>query len=689
MILLCISTLGAALLAIGAMFAYGQWERRNDASQAQGLTSVFAQLTYAIERSSVERGDFTQMLLGEQAAAEALVNKTRQSIARTDEALNAASSFAAGLGGAGSTTIAEPLGKAIAGIHQLREAAWQQARMPRSARDAQFVSGFGTRAVDSTLQLSRIMAQTELMIGQADVTIGGLAAVARYALSVRDAAGQRASMLTGFLGSGKPFTPADVERFYMLDGQVAAYWSVLNQAALGLQNMPGLKEGMAQAQDRFMDTASRLTRQILAAAMDETAPPMTLADWRPQNSASLGASMAPRDAALKAAAEMAARSYATAQNGFLLAIAGILVILAVVAGFALFINRRLIAPIRSLTRGIEQIADGNLDVEIPGAGRRDEVGEISRAVEVLRGNSRQVVRLQEEQVSLRAAAEQERKEMFQRVADELDRVVGRIAGAVSSTSEELQASARGMSSMAEQTSSRSAQASQASHEASSMVEAVAAAAEELSASVEEIGAQVKESARIAHLAVSEANDAATKVTAMSEAARKIGDILRLITDIAGQTNLLALNATIEAARAGEAGKGFAVVATEVKGLAEQTSKATAEIDAQISTVQRATDDAVAAISGIASTIGQMNEISSGIASAVNQQQMATSEIAQSIAKASDGTREANDNMTEVNQTAAETGTAAHQVLEASTELSRSSSDLRTATDDFVARIRSA
>ncbi len=348
--------------------------------------------------------------------------------------------------------------------------------------------------------------------------------------------------------------------------------------------------------------------------------------------------------------------------GFILACGGIVAILALIGGFAVFITRRVVQPIRTLAVGIEKIAQGVFDVEIPGLDRKDEVGEIGRAVEILRGNSQEMVRLQDEQVTIRAQAEQERKKAFQDVADELERVVGQIAGSVSSTSEELQASARGMSIMAEQTSSRSGQATQASQVANDMVGAVAAAAEELSASVTEIGSRVKESARIASVAVTEANDAASKVTTMSEAARRIGDILRLISDIAGQTNLLALNATIEAARAGEAGRGFAVVASEVKNLAEQTSKATAEIEAQISTVQRATDEAVSAITGIASTIGQMNEISTTIASAVTQQSAATDEIASSIARASEGARDASENMIEVNQTAAETGTAASQVL---------------------------
>ncbi len=689
MILTCICSLGAVSIAGAVVLAMGQWENWRAATTADGLLHVFAQLSYANERYSVERGDFTQMLLSDAQTSGPVYEKAKQSIALTDESLAAAKASAATLDASDRTVVEAPLAKITATIRQLRETALSQVARPRGDRDASFISGFVPTSVEQALALTRLGTQMELRITETEASIGRLAGLARLCSAFRDAAGRRATMLTTYLATGKAFTPTEVAQYYTLDGQVEAYWAVTAQASKDLSTVPGITAALAQAQTKYMNDLGALSRKIVAAARGETPPPVSLVDWRAQNGPALRDALAPRDAAVAAANVTAQDLMTSARNGFLLACAGILAILLVVAGFAMFITRRLVTPIRGLSHGIEQIANGVLDVHIPGAGRTDEVGEISRSVEVLRANSLEMVRLQAEQVTLRTQAEEDRRAAFKEVADELDRVVGRIAGAVSSTSEELQASARGMSAMAEQTSNRSGQASQASQLANDMVGSVAAAAEELSASVVEIGARVNESARIARLAVTEANDAASKVTTMSEAAGRIGDILRLISDIAGQTNLLALNATIEAARAGEAGRGFAVVASEVKNLAEQTSKATAEIEAQISTVQRATDDAVSAITGIASTIGHINEISGSIASAVTQQQAATSEIAGSIARASDGAREASENMLQVNQTAAETGSAASEVLGASTELSRTSGELRVATDSFVARIRSA
>ncbi|WP_341991098.1 methyl-accepting chemotaxis protein [Azorhizobium sp. AG788] len=672
------------------MFAVGEWRNWQSATTAQALMQVFANLAYVNERYSVERGDYNQMLLGEAAATPAMIETAKRNTGRTDEVLAASQTFAAALGASDRAAVEGPIAAAAKNMRQLRDTAWPQMQKPRAERDPQVVARYVPEATEVLQAIAKISSALELRASNENTSIGRLASLARISAAMRDTAGRRSTMLTTYLGSGKKFTPETMEQFLLLDGQVAAYWAVLLHAGHELDDVPGISAALEAAEKGFVVEGGRATRKIFDAAKSPDAPaPMPVGEWRAQISPILVKSLAPRDAAFAAAAIQSQTSIANARLGFILACVGIVAILALIAGFAVFITRRVVQPIRTLAVGIEQISKGVFDVDIPGLDRRDEVGEIGRAVEVLRGNSQEMVRLQEDQVTIRVQAEQDRRKAFHDVADELERVVGQIAGSVSSTSEELQASARGMSIMAEQTSSRSGQATQASQVANDMVGAVAAAAEELSASVTEIGARVKESARIAGVAVTEANDAASKVTTMSEAARRIGDILRLISDIAGQTNLLALNATIEAARAGEAGRGFAVVASEVKNLAEQTSKATAEIEAQISTVQRATDEAVSAITGIASTIGHMNEISTTIASAVFQQSAATDEIASSIARASEGARDASENMIEVNQTAAETGSAASQVLGASTELSRTSTELRVATDTFVARIRSA
>jgi len=346
-------------------------------------------------------------------------------------------------------------------------------------------------------------------------------------------------------------------------------------------------------------------------------------------------------------------------------------------------------PLDRLADRMKTLAEGELDAPIEGLDRGDEVGVMARAVGVFQTNAVEMRRLEAEQAARDARAAEEKRQAMHDLANDFERAVGGIVSQVSAAATELQASAATLTTAAEETSAQSMAVASASEQASANVETVSASAEELAASVGEIARQVEQSSKIATRAVGQAEETTHEVNGLAGAVEKIGSIVGLINDIAGQTNLLALNATIEAARAGEAGRGFAVVAAEVKGLAEQTAKATAEIGAQIAAVQSSTHQATNRIREIGTTIQEMSHIATMIAGAVEEQSAATKEIARNVLQASQGTQEVSSNIVGVTRAAEESSSASTQVLSAADDLSRQSALLSREVDGFLANVRAA
>ncbi|MCP1756409.1 MULTISPECIES: methyl-accepting chemotaxis protein [Bradyrhizobium] len=385
------------------------------------------------------------------------------------------------------------------------------------------------------------------------------------------------------------------------------------------------------------------------------------------------------------AAQDAASNYGSALT-MVAILLGIAILVGV--GVSFLMIRDVSSGIASIVAPMQALGRGDLTANVPHQGEKTEIGAMADTLQVFK-EALVAKKAADEAAAADAEAKIERGRRVDTITRNFEQMIGEIVQTVSSASTQLEASAGTLSSTARRSQELTTSVAAASEEASTNVQSVASATEELSSSVTEISRQVQESARMAGDAVVQARTTNDRVSELSKAAARIGDVVELINTIAGQTNLLALNATIEAARAGEAGRGFAVVASEVKALAEQTAKATGEIGQQIAGIQTATQESVGAIKEISSTIERLSEISSTIAAAVEEQGAATQEISRNVQQAAQGTQQVSANITDVQHGANETGSASSQVLSAAQSLSGDSNRLKLEVGKFLDAVRAA
>ena len=570
----------------------------------------------------------------------------------------------------------------------LQAETWAAMAKPKAERREGLVKEFNDTAFALLATLDALSGKLFAAIEHDDPYIDQLMELKQLAWAVRDSAGNASLAVSNALGANK-LSPEDYHRYAGHVGGSEVAWASVEALAAGTELPKQLTDAMANAKHVYFDADYTATRErIMAALAGGNQSEMPIAKWVTYTVEHLDSLVGVADAALAAARDHSQSQHAAAQGDLVVQLMLLLGALALAAGSLRLVSRRVLLPLARLRDAMLRVAEGDLTAEAPFSDRQDEVGALSRALAQFKVNAEEKARIEAADLGRRGQAEARQRAVETYIGD-FETQIGTALDALGHASDEMRRTSEGMSATSDQTNHQVRTVASASEEASSNVQTVAAASEELSASIGEISRQVAHAATIAERAVEETRRTDGTVRGLTETAGRIGEVVKLISSIAGQTNLLALNATIEAARAGEAGKGFAVVASEVKSLANQTARATEEISAQIAAVQKVTNEAVEAIKGIGGTIGEVSEVATGIAAAVEQQGAATQEITRNTQEAARRTREVSDTVAGVTSGADATGAAAQGVRAAAEDLGAQAGKLRRQVQDFLGKIRAA
>jgi methyl-accepting chemotaxis protein len=637
----------------------------------------------------LERLATNNALLNEQPASSDVLGAIEKNRSVAVAKVSAAYADLSGLEFPNKAGLLGELKAAIEKANSYRAKADAAVKQPKAGRDADTVKNLFVSLTDLSAVSQKVWDAVLSNISEYDPELGRLSNLRMLAWNLREVAGIERSHIAVVIPSNSAIPADKLAAISENRAQIALMWRFV-LAELKQNEHPAISKGVQLAREGYFAGFQPLADQMRKVSAEGAAYPMAQKQWVDTTTPQLFTLLEVMYGAAVASETHTADAQAAALKSVTISLVLLGLGIMALATAALIVTRSVIRPLKALTDAMRELAEGNFGVVLPGLGRRDEVGDMAQAVETLKVNAEQKARNEAEaKIKQNQTAAQQRKADMIRLADGFEKAVGEIVKTVSSASTELEASATALTSSAGRSEELTIMVAAVSEKATINVKSVASATEEMASSVNEIGRQVQESARMANEAVDQARITNSRVSELSKAAARIGDVVELINTIAGQTNLLALNATIEAARAGDAGRGFAVVASEVKALAEQTAKATGEIGQQITGIQSATQESVSAIKEISGTIEKLSEISSTIAAAVEEQSAATQEISRNVQEAAQGTQQVSSNITDVQRGASETGSASSQVLSSAQSLSAQNQRLKIEVDKFLDVVRAA
>ena len=693
-LILCLAVIGLLAGILAARTVLQAWT--SFASSGMGISSTrsLAAALRAVEAIGLERAATSPVQVLDNPPTAAEMKPMLDERKRTDASIAGLIEAASSLSGDAAAVLEKGRNMA-SGMAAVRRDIDETLKLPKAQRDFKVAKAVIEKS--TALQQAVVLSLPPLQrdAAQTSPRAGMLIEVGLLAAGLRDTSGRINTQLVAVLGAEKKLSPAEVRNIEHLYGEIDQLRTRIVRTIEVLGNPSLLTDRLKEVEDIYFTRARGAVDVMLDHAITGERLDKPVHEYSKITRAANEYVVALRDAALAQAIETAQQSRDKALRELIVATLVLLLVVGVVTVSISYIRRRLVSPLKEITRTLGALAAGNHAIAVPFAERADELGEMAKAVLTFRDGLADADRLRGEQQKASEEAEERRRAAEARrnaLTSLIDNFTAEANGnveALRQSADAMRASSAHLSTTAEQTASRSATVATAAVNATDNVTTVSAAAEELTQAINEIGRQVGTAADRSRTAVTQASDTEAVVTGLSEAVGRIGTILHLIDDIANQTNLLALNATIEAARAGEAGKGFAVVAGEVKALASQTAKATEEIQSQIGTIQAETERAVTAIGTIRGSIAGIAEINTSIAAAVEEQGAATGEIAKNVASAADGTRKVSSVIVAVQEDAGRTQSATGTIEGAANDVGSRADELKRAVDAFVTAVAAA